>query len=121
MKLLKASATWAAAIVLVACDSPCLSLPCPEPFAVGLSVTSASSGAPLATATVAVGGPAGSYSLPCNTMCGVPGGAGTYELDISAPGFLSTHREVKVSGTDPKCGCPHADTQQLTVALTPAP
>jgi hypothetical protein len=45
------------------------------------------------------------------------GNAGSYEFDISAPGYQTVHRSVEVSGTNPECGCPTVETQRLTVAL----
>ena len=54
-------------------------------------------------------------------VCFVTGGAGKYEIDISAPGFQTVHRSVTVTSTPPQhCGCEIDNTQHLSVALTPA-
>jgi hypothetical protein len=105
---------------VIACggDGPCLALPCPEPFALTLTVTSATSGVAVTNAVVSVSS-AIVTTEPCAGECFIPGTAGTYKLDVSAPGFVSVHREIQVTGTDPKCGCPSADTQHVAIALNP--
>lgn len=99
-------------------DGPCLALPCALPLALTLTVTSAASGAPVTGAAVSVSGPIGA-TLPCAGECFIPGTAGTYVLDVSAPGFVTLHRSIQVTGTDPKCGCPSADTQHVAITLNP--
>jgi hypothetical protein len=53
------------------------------------------------------------------STCQVFGGAGTYELDIGAPGFQTVHRTVSVSSAS-ECGCA-VNQQHLDVALVPMP
>jgi hypothetical protein len=104
-------------------DAACIIPPCALPFAVQLTVTDSASLGPVPGATVAIAG-AESGQAPCNVApgatCMIPGPAGTYELDISAPGYRSVHRQVVVTGTSPACGCGTVDTQRLTVALVRA-
>jgi len=102
-------------------DAVCVVLPCPFPIAVNLTVRATSQNA-IVGAFVRVSGQGNS---PCTdgsvALCFVSGYAGTYELDIGAPGFQTVHRTVQVTGNDgPRCGgCPRVDTQQLDIALVP--
>lgn len=109
---------------LVACGDSrvvdCIYPPCALPIAVELTVTSAASGAPVPGATVTVTG-TDSTTFACNGTCIVGNGPGTYNIGVDAPGFVSAQRSVHVTGTNPTCGCATADTQNLTIALTPAP
>jgi hypothetical protein len=70
--------------------------------------------------TPGYGGP-----LLCNespgTTCRLLGSTGTYQLDIGAPGFQTVHIVVEVKGTTVKCGCGTVETEQLSIALVPAP
>src|SRR3569623_2339722 len=112
-----------AAGFLTACgdsDAPCtIGFACVLSTALRLTVTSATSGAPITAASVAVSG-AQTGNISCNGTCDVEGSAGTYTITVSAPGFTSVQRSVHVTGTTPKCGCPRAHTQQLALALLPA-
>ena len=55
---------------------------------------------------------------PCaQSKCVFLGTAGTYEVDISAPGHQTVHRSIVVPGTNPECGCPTTDAQRLTIVL----
>jgi hypothetical protein len=87
-------------------------------LALTLAITSTASGSPVAGATVSVTGGAVTQ-LPCSGSCEVFGYGGTYELDITAPGFQPTHRSIRIHGTMPDCGCATTDTQHLSVALVP--
>jgi hypothetical protein len=98
----------------------CLVLPCPLPLAVTVKLTDASTGDPVNGATLHVSG-AATAIISCNGLCYVPGTAGTYVLDISAPGFQSRQLTVVVQGTNPQCGCPTVVAQQLGIALSPSP
>ena len=113
---------WASACGRDGAD--CLALPCAVPFAVQVTVTAAGSGAPVPGAFVAVAGPVSGQGAcaqaAVGTQCAVAGGAGTYELDVGAPGYRTVHRQVVVAGTAPPCGCPSAETQHVDVALLPA-
>jgi hypothetical protein len=52
----------------------------------------------------------------------VSGYAGTYNLDINAPGFQNAKRTVTVEGSAPAaCGCGTTNTVHLDVALVVAP
>lgn len=105
-----------------ATDGPCLALPCPEPIAAMITVTSSVSSAKLTSATIHAQGSGGTSDGPCGDICVVPGGAGTYQADISAPGFITAHLTFTVTGSaGPKCGCGTTNTQQLSVALVPTP
>jgi hypothetical protein len=102
----------------------CLALPCPLPIALTIDVTS-STGGPAAGATILVSGGTNG-TVPCEagttaSTCRVAGQAGTYQLEITAPGFEPAQRSVVVAGTTPECGCPTVVQQHLEVALTPAP
>jgi hypothetical protein len=98
-------------------ESECLIPPCASPVALELTVTGEITGTPVAGVSIAVTGPA-TGGGPCpEARCVVMGGAGTYELDLSAPGYQSIHRSVVVQGTTPECGCPTVETQRLTIVL----
>lgn len=101
-------------------QADCLALPCPLPLAIRLSVT-ASAGGPVPGLTLTVSG-AESATGQCDvgesaTSCSVPGPSGTYTLQLTAAGFQPKTLGVVVTGTSPACGCPTADTQQLSVVL----
>jgi hypothetical protein len=99
----------------------CLALPCPLPFAVIITVTSSVASAQVSGVTMHSQGPM-TGDGPCNGgTCYVPGGAGSYVVDISAPGFTTAHVSVSVTGTAAKCGCGSVDTAHLSVSLVPAP
>jgi hypothetical protein len=105
-----------------ACDEgvECIIPPCLQPLAVEVTVTVEPTGAPATGAFIALTG-AGSGGGPClDAKCVVLGVAGTYELDIGAPGYQTVHRRVVVPGSQPECGCPSVETQRLTVALPSA-
>ena len=110
----------AAIMPLVSCGR-CLQPPCPPPIAITIEVTAAATGSPISNAFLTVSGPTVSTG-PCGPTCSVPGTAGTYTLDVGAPGFETAHRSVMVPGTDPSdCGCPTVVTQRLAVALVSSP
>jgi len=87
-------------------------------FAIRLSVVSSTTRAPISGATVQVTGPT-LTNMPCDSACVVPGVAGTYTLDVQAPGYQAVERTVNVAGTNPACGCQSDDTQSVVIALTP--
>jgi hypothetical protein len=105
---------------LTACggsDITCVALPCAMPVALTIALTSASSGGPVSNAVVQFTGPF-IGTAPCVGSCIVPGYAGTYNLDISAPGFQTVQRTVTVTGSVPgPCDCGKANTVHLDVAL----
>jgi hypothetical protein len=101
----------------------CIIPPCAVPSAVLVRVTSSATGDALPSAMVTETKP-GSGTFPCTlapgATCPVLGSYGTYELDVSAPGYQTAHRSVVVTGSTPPCGCPRVDTQQIAVALAPS-
>ena len=105
---------------LGSCGHDCLQLPCPMPMAIIINVTAGAGGGPVNGAVVQVSG-AAIATVPCNAMCYVPGYAGTYSLEVEAPGFQRTQRTVTVDGTDPACGCPTTATKQVDIALVASP
>ena len=112
----------ALSLVAMACgsDATCLALPCPFSAAAIVSVKSSTSSASVAGAFVNETAPAMSSQNLCNgDSCLVPGGAGTYELDVGAPGFTTVHLTLNVTGTTAKCSCNTVNTQTLSVTLVP--
>ena len=100
------------------CSDECLHPPCPLPIALEVVVTSASSGKPVPGASLDITG-AISSTVPCDSSCRVGGYADSYTLNVTAPGFQPAARTVVVRGTSTSCGCPSAQTQQVSFALTP--
>lgn len=98
-------------------EGQCIIPPCAPALAIEVTVTVEPTGAPATGAFMAVTG-AVTGGGPCSdAKCVVLGGAGTYDLDVSAPGYQTVHRRVVVPGANPDCGCPIVETQRLTVAL----
>jgi hypothetical protein len=111
-------------VLVSACSDStvCVHPPCLDPLAVTLTLSSSSTGGTVSNAFVRVNG--ATESTPCTggggSFCSVSGYAGTYELDIGAPGFQTVHRTVDVRGTSSaSCGCETTETQRLAVALVP--
>jgi hypothetical protein len=94
------------------------------PIAILLTLTTASGTSFNAVVTVTGGF---SEMVPCpggptGASCIVSGYAGTYNLVVAAPGFQNVLRTVVVTGEAPGgCGCPSIDTQNVSIALVPAP
>lgn len=103
---------------LAACrGQDCLALPCALPVAIIITLTDAAGAPPPSGSTVHVSG-ALAGTVPCDGgTCIVPGTAGTYALDVAAPGFQSAQRTVTVHGMSPECGCPTVDTERVNVVL----
>jgi hypothetical protein len=97
-----------------------LALPCPLSLAITVTVTNDTTGGPVTGATLNVSG-ATTAIIPCNGQYNVPGTAGQYVVDVSAPGFQSRRVTVAVQGTNPPCGCPTVIVEQLRIALSPSP
>lgn len=60
--------------------------------------------------------------VPCSgSVCTAYGGAGDYQITISAPGYAPAHLDVAVqyASPQPKCGCAKIQTEQRTVTLVP--
>jgi hypothetical protein len=107
---------------LVACSgAECLSLPCPQPVAISLTISSTVAGTGgLVVAAVDVSGPVQS-SFSCSATCPVSGTAGTYHITVRAPGFAPIERSVQVRGTSPTCGCATTVIENVMITLsTPA-
>ena len=106
---------------LAACGSEeCVIPPCIEPLAATVTLQSNVAGRALDGAFVRFNGNDADCSGTGTVVCHVRGNAGTYELDVGAAGFQSVHLSVNVQpASTAKCGCPGADTQALTIALTP--
>jgi hypothetical protein len=111
--------------VLVACssDADCILLPCVPPEAATVSVTA--SNAPdgiaglVATTTGAV-----TSTGPCDqapvSVCHIPGGPGTYQVQLSAPGYQSAQLTLTITGTEAGCNtCGRVDRQDVQVELVP--
>ncbi len=97
----------------------CVVPPCLAPRAVTIAVTSSATSGPVTGAFVQATGT--TSPIPCDqSSCIVMGGAGTYELDVGAPGFQTVHRSVVVTERSSNCGCAEIDTQNLVVALVPS-
>ena len=119
-------ASLAGLVWLTACQHPtesdCMQVPCPLPFAITLTVSSAAGG-PVPDLTLTVTGRVSSTG-PCSvgpsaTSCLVAGTAGTYDLQLAAAGFQDKTLSVTVAGSSPACGCPSVQTQHVDVVLTP--
>jgi hypothetical protein len=123
MRVTLTPAVLAALVVLsmafASCGHDCLALPCALPIAITINVHEATSGASVDGVTVQVSG-ATVTSMPCSATCRVPGTAGTYTLDVTAPGFAPVRRTLVVQGTNPSCGCPTVVAESVAIALVAA-
>jgi hypothetical protein len=73
--------------------------------------------------TFTINGSSGSgfCSTGTTVTCELPGGGGTYQIAIGAPGFQTQSRTANVTQPQPqKCGCTLAQTQHFDIVLTPA-
>jgi hypothetical protein len=104
----------------ISCGHDCLALPCALPVAIIVDVTDRTTGTAVKEAVIHVSG-ALVADIPCGTTCRVPGTSGTYDVEVTAAGFESTRRTVRVQGTTPPCGCPIVVTENLSVALVASP
>jgi hypothetical protein len=108
------------AVALSSCGGHCLEPPCPPPIAITVSVTSTAGVPPLGAVASITG--AATETTPCSSTCYVVGGAGTYIVEVSAPGFQTARRTVIVAGNNPKdCECATAVAQHLDLALVRNP
>jgi hypothetical protein len=108
-------------MALVSCREECI-MSCPLPVAVIVHVTAGAAAGPVDGAFVRVSGPpAGTASCVAETLasvCFVPGYAGSYDLEVGAPGFQTTRRTVAVQGTpQERCRCAVSDTVRIDVSL----
>jgi hypothetical protein len=102
----------------VKCDPLCV-----LPTAITITVTSSAAAGPVNGVVVQANGSVGPTQCAGSpTTCLVLGSAGTYSLDISAPGFQTAKRTVTVTGSPAAaCGCGGADTEHIDVALVATP
>jgi hypothetical protein len=110
------------AVISASCGSDCLAHPCPLPFAIHLTVTSNTG---VTVPGLVVGVATLGTSVPCDfagsSDCFVVGDPGTYQVDVSAPGFQSVQKTVQVGGSGPtSCNCSSPNTQNVTVTLAVA-
>ena len=113
-----------ALLLLVACggEAPCLLYPCPQFEAITVTVAAASGATSLPGLAVAVSGvmQGGGPCDPVGRTCHVPGGAGSYQLTISATGYAPATASVTITGEDAGCNsCGRVDRQHITVTLQP--
>lgn len=102
---------------LVACSgADCVALPCPQPLAISLTISSAVPGGGVPVANVDVSGPMQS-SFSCSGTCPIFGSAGTYHITVSAPGFARVEQSVQVRGANPPCGCATTAPEKVTITL----
>ena len=105
---------------IAACKQECLLPPCPLPIALEVVVTSTTSGTGVPGTALAITG-AESATVLCDSACTISGYAGTYTLNVTAPGYQAAVRTVVVRGSHPSCGCASTETQQVSFVLTPTP
>ncbi len=111
-----------AALLFTSCGKDCAGVAsCIPEWAVRVVISSPPNGGPVQGATVRVSGPVNS-TFPCNvetgqTECWVWGPGGTYLLEVSAPGFESVQRSVRVRDTMGECSCLIVETQRVDVVL----
>jgi hypothetical protein len=128
-RFLRLLAVAASSAAVVSCGggvdrANCIPAPCPLPIVIVVNVT-AMGGTPVDRAFVKVSGPY-EGTIPCSggpvNTCGVAGTAGTYSLEVGAPGFESAKETVvvKAQGVAHECGCESVETRHVDVALNPA-
>ena len=112
-------------LAAIACDgdAPCFLPPCAFIADLTVAVTGPSGQAPVAGAYAIATGAAFRDSLACSSGCFFSHGAGTYAIDVGAPGFATVHRSATiVAKPATKCpGCGNTIEQQIEIALVPAP
>jgi hypothetical protein len=97
----------------------CVTPLCALPIAIRLTVTGGNA-APVNGLLFKIIGPGAGFTCdPIGaSICAVLGYEGSYQLDISAPGFQSVQKTVQVGGTGPqRCGCRVVNTENVVVAL----
>ncbi len=126
---MRGAAVGLAALVMstVSCGGQeCVPVPGPVRPAVQISVTAQHSAGPVTGAFVVVSRPGqselGHSTQSCSpesaaSVCRVQGGAGTYDLEVGAPGFTTQQLSVTVQGSVDECGYTDVTTQQLSVVL----
>ncbi len=116
-------------VLAIACtashtEEPCPNLPCPSPgLAFEITLTGSPAGTPVKTASYRVlpnGTPVACNQGASGNMCEMTGSPGTYQVEISAMFYETVQRTVVVTAKPaPRCSCPVAQTQSLTIAMSP--
>jgi hypothetical protein len=114
------------ASLLVACSSECVYYPCPLAEAAEISVTTSPATASITGLALALSGAVGG-TAPCQpgsgaaSVCRVFGGPGTYQAELTAPGYQTAVVKFTVTGTTAGCNtCGHVDRRMLSVVMQPA-
>jgi|GEM_PF-2280112 len=114
---------WRALVIAIGLggcqDAACVTPPCPEPRALSVVLTSATTGAAITNGTLTATGPV-MATEPCSGSCDLSGPAGTYTFEVSAPGYVTVDHSVIVHGTNPACGCGSVTTANVAIALFPS-
>lgn len=114
-------ATLALAFGATRCGSgTCEHPPCPLPTALIVFITSAS-GEPIISGSIQATGmtaPMACHFGSQANMCMVLGAAGTYNVSVTASGYVATTESFVVTGHDAACGCGIVDTRMVTIALS---
>jgi hypothetical protein len=112
------------AIACTHIEEPCLPVPCSTGgFAFEITLTGSPAGTPLTTASYRLL-PSGS-AVACNqgtaaNTCVMLGPPGTYQVEISAAFYTTVQRTIVVPAKPAaRCACQSANTQFLTVAMSP--
>ncbi len=122
MDVMKPRFCLAATALLLACDEPCVALPCAPPGpAVILTVTNAQGAKVPGVTAQTIGGPSMALECDSGSVCQAFGGPGDYAIRVSAPGFASRDVQTTVKGQAAgQCNCERVDTQSISVVLAPA-
>jgi hypothetical protein len=122
MRIFGRSAPAAFALLTGCGDAQCVYYPCPEFEAITLSVTNGTGAATLPGLTLTIAG-AELGTAPCDSIarvCHVLGGAGNYQLTVSATGYAPATASVTITGEGAGCNtCGRVDRQELAVTLQP--
>lgn len=115
-------AIFATAILDTSCDDCTVAVSCVPDYVAVLTLSASPDSGLVDNAVVHVSG-ASTATEPCfvkanKTMCIVFGGAGTYTMEVSAPGFQSIQRTVTVKKTPTgPCTCDTVGTQFLNISM----
>ena len=135
--LARVGVAFVVALAFLGCDgTPCALEPCgPEPIAFKMTLMS-NAGGPVPGARFdgtfnghplfVSGGPSYCGTGAAKSTCILPGDAGTYDITISAPGFVTARMVFEVNEAPPlpsnRCDpCGRVATQDITVVMVPSP
>lgn len=109
-------------VLLPSCGKDCAGrASCIPEIAATISVSASPGGGPVADAVVEVSGKINTvvqcFPQSTESSCTVYGADGTYVLEISAPGYQSAERTIKVRSRPGECGCVIVETQHLDIRL----